>query len=603
MTLSSTDTLACDTLPSLLRLQAENNKTATALRSKNALSGAWESLSWGDYYHQVQKLRLHMAKLGLQPGQTVGFLAPSSPYWDLAQMGVLAARGIVVGMDPGDQPDRLNQVATQCGFTGLVVNCAQDVERFSEKCLQHIEFVIFLQDGESDTRGTLLSRLLLTDPGEGLPETPSAMPDDIATIIFTSGTTGEPKGIEYSHRQICTALSSIREALPDMDSSYRLACWLPLSNMFQRIINFLGMSCAAETWYVSNPQLLMQEIREIEPHMFIGVPRFYEKLHRGIFETLESKPRWQQRVAAWALRAGQAYQREVRKGATPGPLVAARYLLADRLVLSSARKVMGANLRYMISGSAPMPLWLLEDFHAFGLLVLEAYGLSENVIPNAMNRPLNYRFGTVGLPLTGCEIRPAPDGELLVRGPGVIQHYFRSEEQLLNPEGFLATGDFGSVDQDGYVALLGRKSEIIKTSTGRRIAPAPVEAVLLQHPLVEQALVVGRRQQFLTAIIVLHTPTPETLQACAEQCCNELKTLLQVLPPYSRPAGLVITTRAFSVEAGEVTNNMKLRRKVIKQHYKMELESIYSLVNKASDNDGRKMELFADQENTVLCKL
>lgn len=602
MILSSPDPLICETIPALLQVQAERNGPATALRCKNKATGEWVSLSWLAYFQQTQQIHSHLVRLGLQPGQTVGILAPSSLSWDLMQVGALAARSIVVGLDPADPDDRINHVARLCGFSGVALQCIADLQRFNEKVRQRFKFIIVFERSEVSGEGLALADLLSIEPGAPQPDVSEAQPDDAATIIFTSGTTGEPKGIQFSHRQICLAIAAIRTALPDISSDYRLACWLPLSNMFQRIINFLAMSCGAQTWYVSSPQTLMQEIREIEPHLFIGVPRFYEKLYQGMVTQLDSASGWQRRISTWALDVGHSYQADVRRERQPGPILRLQHLVADWLVLRQLRQVMGRNLRYMVSGSAPMPGWLLENFHAMGLLVLEAYGLSENVIPNAINTPRNFRFGTVGRPLSGCELKQAADGELLVRGPGVVAHYYTCDQALRDAEGFLATGDFGSVDKDGYICLHGRKSEIIKTSTGRRIAPAPVEAVLLQHPLVEQVIVAGERQAFLTAIIVLPGSSAARLQASAEHCCKELEALLQALPPYSRPAGLVFTTRAFSVEAGELTGNLKLRRGVIHAHYRQALESAYQLVT-AHPREGRRLEKFDHDDNTVLCKL
>jgi len=248
-------------------------------------------------------------------------------------------------------------------------------------------------------------------------------------------------------------------------------------------------------------------------------------------------------------------------------------------------------------------MWLLESFHALGMLVLEAYGLSENVIPNAINTLGDYRFGTVGRALNGCEIKPAPDGELLVRGPGVISHYVGSDSNLLDGEGFLATGDFGSIDEDGFVTLRGRKSEIIKTSTGRRIAPAPIEAVILRLPMVEYAVLVGQYQQFLTIIIVIKDRENHDLRAMAGVCCDAVVAAMQTLPSHSRPAGLMVTKLNFSVEGGELTSNLKLRRNAIHERYAAALRSLYRLVDSCSGSPGHLIESYEDDDNIVLCKL
>ena len=441
----------------------------------------------------------------------------------------------------------------------------------------------------------------------------SAQPDDPATIIFTSGTTGAPKGIQYSHRQLCLAVASILVAFPDIDEGSHLSCWLPLTNMFQRVINLLAIGCGAQTYYVEDPRTIMTHIGSIEPHLFIGVPRFYEKLNAGMIEKIRQRPAWQQALVAWALRVGESYAGLLRRAKHPNRLRRLYHRLADHLVLKHLRSVMGANLRYMVSGSAPMPVWLLERFHAMGLLVLEAYGMSENAIPVAANRLDAYRFGTVGRPMSGCEVCLADDGELLVRGPGVISSYYGEEQaELLDTDEYLASGDYATIDADGFITLIGRKSEIIKTATGRRIAPAGIESFLLKVPAVESAAVFGAGRPFLVAVVAV---SPEAsglrvgenteqfgLLAYCERIRPEFAQYLAPLPDYKRPAGLVVTTRPFTPEGGELTINLKLRRRNIAECYAGELEALYRRLEQAK---GGAMLEVADTKKgeIVLCSL
>jgi len=274
---------------------------------------------------------------------------------------------------------------------------------------------------------------------------------------------------------------------------------------------------------------------------------------------------------------------------------------------------MGPDLRYMVSGSAPMPLWLLERYHAMGLLILEAYGLSENVIPIAANRLNAYRFGTVGRPLRGCEVRVAEDGELMVRGPGVIRAYYGEEQtELLDSDGYLATGDFAVIDPDGFVTLTGRKSEIFKTATGRRIAPAAIEGLLLQVPDVEHAVVFGASRPFLVAVVVASprgmagkewsAAGPQHLLAYCEGLRAQLARHLEPLPAYQRPAGLVVTTRPLSVADGDLTMNLKLRRPGIAARYAAELDALYRRLAEPPGNG--LLEFTQGKElDTVLCSL
>ena len=242
----------------------------------------------------------------------------------------------------------------------------------------------------------------------------------------------------------------------------------------------------------------MSQIQHIEPDLFIGVPRFYEKLYAGVMTTIDKTPAWQKWLIALALRIGEHHANVLRSGEVPRWFESAWYRLADWLVLGRLRYVMGARLKYMVSGSAPLPSWLLERLQAMGLLVLEAYGLSENLIPVAANQPDAYRLGTVGRVMHGNELRLAEDGELWVRGPGVFGGYYgeESETGLFDADGYFATGDYASIDADGFITLTGRKSEVFKTSTGRRIAPGGIESILRTVPYIEQAAVFGAGRPF-----------------------------------------------------------------------------------------------------------
>lgn len=600
-------------LPAMLQARAEASGDAPALWSLTGADGTWRAMSWREYRDDVARVVRGLRTLGLAAGERVGIMAPSCPRWDLLQMGILACGGVVVGMDANDLDANLDDVARRCRLTGLIVLDPSWERRFGSEAREGLRFVVHLGAGGSSERGISFDELARLGGSKPDHDWQSARADDPATILFTSGTTGAPKGIQYTHRQVCLAVASILAASPGIDHQTRLACWLPLSNMFQRIINALAIACGAQTYYVEDPREIMRHVGTIAPHVFIGVPRFYEKLHAGMMERVAAGPSWQRTLVHWALRAGDSRARALRDGLPRNALQRAYDGVADRLVLGRLRAVMGPNLRYLVSGSAPMPGWLLERFHAMGLLVLEAYGLSENVIPVAMNRFDAYRFGTVGRPLSGSEVRLAQDGELMVRGPGVIAAYYgEGQAGLLDGDGYLATGDYAAIDTDGFITLTGRKSEIIKTATGRRIAPAGIENVLLQAPAVQQVAVFGANRPFLIAVVVVSASTEGSrlagdkehpaLRAACDRLRRELAGFLEPLPTFKRPAGLVVTTRPFSVGSGELTTNLKLRRGNIAMRYATEIDALYQRLEQAGG--GSVLEAVAGREqDTALCSL
>ena len=554
------------TVPGLLAVRSSDSPNAAALWQLDA-DEKWVASTWADYRQAVATLATGFRKLGLAQGDRVAILAASSKEWDYAQLAILAAGGVAVGLDPHGLDEHAQEIARRCGFSGVVLQDPSLLEKLGDEAGRKLRFVVSIEPCAEPGVVDLASLIAKDVPGDDWNQ---AQADAVATIIFTSGTTGAPKGIEFSHRQICLAAAAILSVFPEIAEGSRQACWLPLSNLFQRIINICAIGRGAQTFYLADPREIMRFVASIAPDVFIGVPRFYEKLYAGIEQVLASQPAWQRGIAHWALRVGERQAVAQRAGLSSGPLQTVQRAVAERLVLSKLRAILGPNLRFMISGSAPMPVWLLERFHAMGLLVLEAYGLSENIIPVALNRPGQFRFGSVGLPLPGCEVRLAYDGELLVRGPGVCRAYIgeAGSEARIDSAGFLASGDFATIDSDGYVTLTGRKSEIFKTSTGRRVAPALIESLLRQLPQVDYAAVFGAGRTQPTALLVISEAAwREDPHSFCQRFRREAQRALAPLPAYLHPAGVALTTRLFTIAAGELTANLKLRRRTIEANF------------------------------------
>jgi long-chain acyl-CoA synthetase len=373
------------------------------------------------------------------------------------------------------------------------------------------------------------------------------------------------------------AVRAILDAFADIAEGARLASWLPLSNPFQRIINLCAMARGAQTYYVSDPREVMRHLPAIRPQVFIGVPRFFEKFYAAAMAQLAAHGRWRERIARWAIDIGDRRARLLREGQAVPARLGLGHRLADAVVLRHIRNAFGGELRYLVSGSAAMPPWLLERLHAMGLLVLEAYGLSECIVPVAANRPGAYRFGSVGRLMLGNEARLAPDGELLLRSGGVFERYLGAADDAnsVDDEGWLPTGDYATIDADGFVSLLGRKSEVFKTSTGRRVAPQVVEAALKAVPGVEHAAVFGAGRPNLLAVVTLSPEAP----ASVANLRSAVPGALVCLPDYLRPAGLVLSRRPFAIESGELTGNLKLRRQVVGDRFAAALGALAALVD------------------------
>jgi len=579
------------TVPALLQARAEAAPDAPALWSLDGTSG-WQPITWRDFRDATASAAHGLRALGLKRGDRIGILAPSCPRWDVAQIAAMAAGGIVVGLDPNDTSERLGQIAERCELSVVIAYDEALLGKLPPPVCDRLSFAVTFAPARA-TGIVSFADLVGPDGTQGKTGWDHALAGDPALIVFTSGTSGEPKGITYAHQQVCGAVASILQAFPDIGPGSRLACWLPLSNLFQRMINLCAIGRGAQTYYVEDPRTIMQHVAAISPHLFIGVPRFYEKLHAGICAAIDTKPAWQRSVTQWAIRAGDRRARALRDGIDLGAADRATAALAEGLVLRRIRSILGRNLRYLVSGSAPMPVWLLERFHALGFLVLEAYGMSESIVPVAANRPDRYRFGTVGQPMVGSEVRLAPDGELLLHGPGVFSGYLgeTAAASLIDADGFLASGDYASIDGDGFVTLLGRKSELFKTSTGRRVAPAVIESHLRQIPYVEHAVIFGANRPFLAAVLaVTETALRERLggrepsadlEFTASAVRADIAAAVAGVPGYQRPGGVVLTTRAFSIADGHITPNLKVRRAHVEAAYGSFLEELYQSLDAA----------------------
>ena len=579
---------AAKTLPALLDARVRATPDAAAYAEKAADAG-WRHTSWSEHYHRVRALARMLARQGLAPGDRVLILAPTSLAWERMQMAVLGCGAVAVGVDPRTADAHLEQIVRRVAPAALVVGEAGLLDRIPAEVATAAKFRLSLtREGE---RPGLLTLDVLADQPDQPDPWGSAQADDPALVVFTSGTTGEPRGIAYSHRQVCLACEALLATFPQIEEGDRFACWLPLANLFQRMVNFFALQRGVTTYFVEDPRQLMALLPEIRPHMLIGVPRFYEKLYAGMAARIEAAGPLRP-LLRLALRVGEAQAAARRRRGRPAVAVRALHPLLDPLILARFRKALGGELRFLISGSAPMPVWLLERLHGLGLTVLEAYGTSENIIPIAANRLDAYRFGSVGRPLPGNEVRINAEGELEVRGPGVFAGYLDDPERgMFAADGFLRTGDYAEWTDDGFLRLKGRRSEIFKTSTGRRIAPFAIEQRLLALPWVEHAMVTGAGRKFVLALLAVNPPAladwakarglPEGIAdppdtALARALWQDVESAVAPLSAHERPAGCALVIRPFGIDSGELTPNLKLRRAQVEARYGPCLERLYA---------------------------
>ena len=570
------------TVPDCLLERVARSPTTTAFW-RHTRDG-WTGETWESVATKVQNLAGHLIRLGLLPGDRVAIMMPTTIEWELCHLAALTAGCVVVGIDAYDAPDNIRHILSIVTPRALCVARQDQLQPLLEQMPTPPLFSIVHGPASGDCCHTLPALL----EQSATPTTPrqQVRAQDLATIVFTSGSSGQPKGIAYRHDQICLASEAILDRFSSVGEGARFVCWLPLSNLFQRMINLCGMIRGGESYFVDNPVEIIDRLPGIGPTLFIGVPRFFEKLHKGIEDNIAKRSAWLRRGIGWARRTGWRYRQQQRSGRRPGPLLQITHRVADELFLRRIRSVLGPDLQFMVSGSAPLPIWLMEDLHAIGWLVLEAYGTSENVVPIAINAPDSYRFGSVGRPLPQNEIQLAEDSELLVRGRGVFGGYFgdANEASPLDADGFLHTGDYADQDADGFIWLTGRKSDIFKTSTGRRVAPVSIEARLKQLQYVEQAVVLGRNRPVPVALLCLdlaslpgaHRDQQPIAASILKRIADDVTNVCANLPEHDRPAGLLVTQELLTIAAGDLTSNLKLRRAPIETRFRAQLDALYA---------------------------
>jgi long-chain acyl-CoA synthetase len=418
---------------------------------------------------------------------------------------------------------------------------------------------------EADGR---LARHLQADPVEE---------DDLATLIYTSGTTGPPKGCMLTHRNLVTAATHVRKALQEPGDVVLL--FLPLAHSYGRLAHQAATHRGATVAAVADVTRVPEALAELHPTILPAVPRVYEKAHANTLGEIERAGGLRRRIGLWALGVGARASRRRREGGRVPRWLALQERIAERLVFAKVRERLGGRLKLGISGAAPLSTDVMEFFHALGVPVIEGYGLTETGSSATVNEPDDFRIGTVGRPVEGAEIRLADDGEILIRSDAVFAGYYKDPEATaaaLSDDGWLSTGDVGELDADGFLRITDRKKDLIITAGGKNIAPQNLENALKSSRFVSQAIVVGDRRPYVTALVTVDAPELASSGRDPQQLVQELvddvnrdRTRVEQIKRF------VILPRDFSAEDGEVTPTLKLRRAVIHEHFAAEIEKLY----------------------------
>ena len=568
--------------------------------------GAWKSLSWCETASRVRELACGLLSLGLSAGDRVAIVSATRLEWILADLAIACAGGVTATVYPVSTEEDTSFILSDSRTAIVFAEDAAQARRILSRSdalpdLRHL--VLF--DASAGLPGDAMSLLDLaalgrawdaSHPGGFDAAAGTAGPSDLATLIYTSGTTGRPKGVELPHDCWLFEIESIG-SLGLLGPSDLQFLWLPLSHVFGKVCVTLGIGLGFPTAVDGRPDRIAANLAAVKPTFVCVVPRIFERVHAKILEQALASGKAKAAIFRWALGIGTEVAQRRRDGRRVGAFLEARRRLADALVFEKIRQRFGGRLRFFICGSVALAKELTGFFAAFGITILEGYGLSESTAMTVSNLPDRNRWGTVGIPIPGIEVSFAGDGEILLRGRGVMRGYFGLPEEtarVIDPSGWLHTGDIGALDAAGHLAITDRKKDMIKTSGGKFVAPQHVEGKLkLETPLIAQVLLHGEGRRFCTALISL---SEEELPAWAraegiidvayadlvrdprvvELVRRHVEHVNANLARYEAIRRWAILPAELKIETGELTPSLKVRRRVVEQRYRDVLEGLYA---------------------------
>jgi long-chain acyl-CoA synthetase len=599
-----TGLLATQQIPSIAALlTARADATPQRVAFTSPAGDTWKPWTWAEVAAVARRAAAGLRSLGLADEQRVALLGATSVEWILADLAVLTAGGATTTIYPANTPDECKFILADSDSRFVFVDDREQLAKLSmiRSAIPHVEAVIML-NGPGDDDGWVLSWDDLVRRGDDcLSEQPSIIddavraitPERLATVIYTSGTTGQPKGVELLHDSwLYAADAGDRADILSADDLHFL--WLPLSHSFGKMLEILMVNVGVQTAVDGRVDRIVENLATLRPTIMVGAPRIFEKAHNAVVSTMRQEGGLKLALFRWARHVGTRTSHVRQAGRRPSPLLAAQHRLADALVLSRIRQRFGGRIRCFVSGSAPLSLQMAEFFDAAGMPILEGYGLTESAAASLVNPHTAPRFGTVGPPLPGTEVRIADDGEVLLRSRGVMRGYHNlpDETAAVLRDGWLHTGDIGELDEHGYLRITDRKKELIKTSGGKYVAPALIEGrIKAASPYISQVLVHGDRRNFCTALVTLdpdaiakwasthglpdHPAALAPLDAVRHLIQEAVDHVNAALARHETIKRFAVLDAEFSVERGELTPSLKLKRRVVERRHAAVLDSLY----------------------------
>ncbi len=598
------------TLPELFLQAIERHDRPDLMRYK--AGGDWAKIPAREFREEVELAAHGLIDLGIQAGDRIALLSENRPGWALADLATLSVGAWVVPIYTSLPPDEVQYILEDSGARACVVSTAPQLAKVLEvrdRC-PSLSWVISLEPVDREEERLLTARQLVERGREARASRPAAVderragiqPEETATILYTSGTTGRPKGVMLSHRNLVTNTIDALESLEITPSDLHLS-WLPLSHSFERTAGYyIMLHAGVSIAYAESIEKVVDNMREVRATVTLGAPRLYEKMYAAVLQSASDAGGLKKVIAFWARRVAIEYSEAEVGGKGAGPWLKLKRGLADRLVFSKIRDRVGGSIRFFVSGSAPLAPVIMKFFYAAGMPILEGYGLTETSPVVSVNTFEHMKFGTVGKPIRNVEARiepdperPEGDGEILIRGPNVMQGYYGLPEktaEVITSDGWFRTGDVGIIDAEGFLAITDRKKDLIKTSGGKYIAPQPIENELKTSRYVTQAVVVGNKRKYASVLIV---PNFDNLAAWARQqglpadapgaliAQPQVEDLYEEVlakvnadrPSYGTIKKFRLLERDFTIDAGELTPTLKVKRGTIEARHSDLIDTMY----------------------------
>ena len=570
----------------------------------------WVGLTGLDIRNTVTDIAFALRSLGMQSGSNAAILSNNSPQWAMSDYGIICSGSASVSIYPTLIPSQIEYILNDSKSSLIFIENQEQYEKIKaiwSNC-PSLKTIVLLDNSDTGNIENVYTLNDLLDMGSEHSKSVdlsfdsllnTAKPSDLLTLIYTSGTTGNPKGVMLSHENLIANMEGIGKLI-DFETDDVFLSFLPLSHVFERMGgHFTAFSRACTIYYAEGIEQVPANLQEAKPTVVLSVPRLYEKMHARIIEGLKSAPSARQKIFWWAIDVGRNYSMLSIAGEKIPFTLNLKHKIADKLVYSKVRLRMGGRLKFFVSGGAPLSQEIGEFFAAAGITILEGYGLTETSPVLSSNSPEAIRYGSVGKPLFNVEIKIAPDGEIIAKGPSIMKGYYNNDEatkEAIDNDGWFHTGDIGEFDGDGFLKITDRKKNILVTSAGKNVAPAPMENAMVASPYIEQVVVIGDKRNFISALIVpafeavesyLLEKNIEGLSASAivehsdvvSLLNGEVNDAMQNFANYERVKKFTLLPRLLTLEKGELTPTLKVVRRVVLSNFEEYVDSMYSDVN------------------------